>query len=153
MPEDEDGEIHPVRTGAAGGKGEIKIDRLLAIIEEFNDLFGGIEWKDADRVRRMVTVDLPAMVAEDAKFRNARENSDRENARIEADKALQRAVLGIMNDDTQLFNSNISPTVRTSSGGWGAWCFGWLMRGTGAASRPDPTTLGTGGEVRRMRFR
>ena len=101
--EDEDGEIDPVRTGGGGGKGEIEIDRLSAIIEEFNDLFGGIEWKDGDRVRRMVTVDIPAMVAEDAAFKNARENSDRENARVEADNALQRAVLGIMNDDTQLF--------------------------------------------------
>ena len=37
-------------------------------------------------MRRMVTVEIPAMVAEDAKFKNARENSDGENARIEADK-------------------------------------------------------------------
>ena len=50
--EDEDGEIDPVWTGGGGGKGEIEIDRLSAIIEEFNDLFGGIEWKDDDRVRR-----------------------------------------------------------------------------------------------------
>lgn len=50
-----------------------------------------------------LTVDLPAMVAEDAAFKNARANSDRENARVESDNALQRAVLGIMNDDTQLF--------------------------------------------------
>ena len=38
------------------------------------------------------------MVAEDAAFRNARENSDRENARVEAEKAIQPAVVAIMND-------------------------------------------------------
>ena len=43
------------------------------------------------------------MVAEDAAFRNARENSDREKARVEAEKAIQRAMVAIMNDDTQLF--------------------------------------------------
>ena len=39
-----------------------------------------------------------AMVAEDAAFRNARENSDRENARVEAEKAIQRTMVAIMND-------------------------------------------------------
>ncbi len=59
---------------------------------------------DADfKGHRSNTVDIPAMVAEDTAFKNARENSDRENARVEAENALQRAVLGIMNDDTQLF--------------------------------------------------
>ena len=41
--DDEDAEIDPVTTGEGGGKGEIETDRLSAIIEEFNDLFGGIE--------------------------------------------------------------------------------------------------------------
>ena len=44
-----------------------------------------------------------AMVAEDAAFRNARENSDRENAPVEAENAIQRALVAIMNDDTRLF--------------------------------------------------
>ena len=73
------------------------------IIEEFNDLFGGIEWGDGDRVIRTVTVDIPAAVAKDAKFANARQNSDRENARVESDKATERAVLGMVQDNTQLF--------------------------------------------------
>ena len=101
--EDEDAEIDPVKTGEGGGKGEIETDRLSAIIEEFNDLFGGIEWGDRDRINRAVTVDIPAAVAKDAKFENARQNSDRENARVESDKATERAVLGMVQDNTQLF--------------------------------------------------
>ncbi len=101
--QDADAEIDPVKTGEGGGWGEIEADRLSAIIEEFNDLFGGIEWGDPDRVIRTVTGDIPSAVANDSKFENARKNSDRENARVESDKATERAVLGIMNDDTQLF--------------------------------------------------
>ncbi len=49
------------------------------------------------------------MVAEDAAFRNAPENSDRENARVEAEKAIQRTVVAIMNDDTRLFGQLSGP--------------------------------------------
>ena len=100
---DEDAEIDPVPGVSGGGKREVETDRLSAIIAEFNDLFGGIEWKDGDRVRRMVTETIPAKVAEDTAFKNARENSDRQNARIEHDKALQRVMNAIMQDDTELF--------------------------------------------------
>ena len=100
---DEDAEIDPVPTGGAGGMGELVIDRLSVIIQQFNDLFGGIEWEDADRVHQMITETIPAMVAEDTAFRNARRNSDRENARIEHDRALRRVMTAIMKDDTELF--------------------------------------------------
>ena len=103
MLEDEDAEIDPVPGVGGGGKGEVEVDRLSVIIDQFNDLFGGIDWADQDRVRQMITVDIPGMVAEDTAFRNARENSDRENARIEHDKALGRVMTGIMKDDTELF--------------------------------------------------
>ena len=103
MLEDEDAEIDPVPGVGGGGKGDVEIDRLSVIIEQFNDLFGGVDWADADRVRQMITVDIPGMVAEDTAFRNARENSDRENARIEHDKALGRVMTSIMRDDTELF--------------------------------------------------
>ena len=103
MLEDQNAEIGPVPGVGGGGKGEVEIDRLSAIIEQFNDLFGGIDWADEDRVRQMITVDIPGMVAEDTAFQNARENSDRENARIEHDRVLRRVMMGIMKDDTELF--------------------------------------------------
>ena len=103
MLENENAEIGPVPGVGGGGKGEVEVDRLSVIIEQFNDLFGGIDWADEDRVRQMITVDIPGMVAEDTAFRNARENSDRENARIEHDRVLRRVMMGIMKDDTELF--------------------------------------------------
>ncbi|MCY3921102.1 MAG: type I restriction endonuclease subunit R, partial [Chloroflexi bacterium] len=100
---DEDAEIDPVPVEGGGWKGEAELDRLSVIIEEFNSLFGGIEWEDEDRVRQMITETIPAKVAEDTAFRNARKNSDRENARIEHDKALGRVMTSILKDDTELF--------------------------------------------------
>jgi len=44
-----------------------------------------------------------APVAADPAFQNAKENSDRQNARIEHDKALGRAMTDVLKDDTQLF--------------------------------------------------
>ena len=73
------------------------------IIGQFNDLFGDIDWVDDDRVRQMITETIPARVAEDTAFQNAKKNSDRENTRIEHDKALMRVMTGIMKDDTELF--------------------------------------------------
>ena len=132
--DDEDAEIDPVSTGEGGGKGEIETDRLSAIIEEFNDLFGGIEWGDRDRINRTVTVDIPAAVAKDAKF---------ENARVESDKATERAVLGMVRDNTQLFNSSCSPTIRTSGGGWRTRRSGWpTKRRADESGRPAETLRG-----------
>ena len=100
---DENAEIEPVPTSGGGHVPEPELDRLSNILRSFNDLFGDIEWHDADRVGRLITETIPSRVAADPAFRNAWRNSDDENARIEHDKALQRVVTNVMNDDTQLF--------------------------------------------------
>ena len=107
---DENAEIEPVPGVGGGGRPEAEIDRLSRIIDEFNDLFGGIEWEDDDRVHEMITETIPARVAQDAAFKNARENSDRENARIEHDRALARVMTSIMKDDTELFKQFVDNT-------------------------------------------
>ena len=101
--EDEDAEIASVPGEGGGGMGEMELDLLSNIVAEFNTRWGNIPWEDADRVKKLVTQDLPAMVEKNAAFRNARKNSDRENARIEHDKALRKAMMDIMADDTELF--------------------------------------------------
>ncbi len=47
--------------------------------------------------------EVQAKVVEDTAYRNARENSDRQNARIEHDEALKRVMTAVINDDMQLF--------------------------------------------------
>ncbi len=100
---DADAEIGPVPTSAGGRKPEPELDRLSNILREFNDLFGNIEWTDSDRIHRLITEDIPTRVAADPAYQNAKRNSDRQNARIEHDRALVRVMTAILNDDTQLF--------------------------------------------------
>ena len=100
---DENAEIEPVPGVGGVGRPEAEIDRLSRIIDEFNDLFGGIEWDHADRVHQMILEAIPERVAEDKAFQHARRNSDRENTRIEHDKALKTVMTSIMKDDAQLF--------------------------------------------------
>ncbi len=100
---DADAEIGPVPTSGGGRKAEPELDRLSNILKTFNDQFGNIEWTDADRVRRLITEEIPARVSADSAYQNAKKNSDRQNARIEHDKALARVIVGLMKDDTELF--------------------------------------------------
>lgn len=100
--EDEDAEVDPVPTDGGAGGPEPELDRLSNIVKTFNDMFGDIDWEDADRVARTVA-ELPGKVAADPAYRNAMVNSDRQNARIEHDQALGRAMQGLLRDNTELF--------------------------------------------------
>lgn len=100
---DEDAEIEPVPTSGGGRKAEPELDRLSNILKTFNDQFGNIPWTDADRVHQLITQEIPAKVAADTAYQNAKQNSDRQNARIEHDKALKRVMTALLKDDTELF--------------------------------------------------
>jgi len=100
---DADAEIEPIPTAGGGHKPEPELDRLSNIIKAFNDQFGNIPWTDADRVRKLITEEIPARVAADSAYKNARQFSDKENARIEHEKALVRVMTALIQDDTELF--------------------------------------------------
>ncbi len=100
---DENAEIEPVPTTGGGRKPEPELDRLSNIIKTFNDQFGNIPWTDADRVHKLITEDIPARVAADRAYQNAKQYSDKQNARIEHDKALGRVMTAVLKDDTELF--------------------------------------------------
>jgi type I restriction enzyme, R subunit len=51
----------------------------------------------------MITKDIPQKVAADTAYQTAKQNSDKQNARIEHDKALARVIIDLMKDDTELF--------------------------------------------------
>ena len=100
---DADGQIGPVPDTGDGRRPETELDRLSNILRSFNDQFGNITWTDGDRIRRLITKDIPARVAADTAYQNAQKNSDRDNARIEHDKALARVINAVLKDDTELF--------------------------------------------------
>ncbi len=100
---DADAEIEPVPTSEGGHKPEPELDRLSNILKTFNDQFGNIPWTDADHVHHLITEKIPTRVAADTAYQNAKRNSDRQNARIEHDKALARVMTAVLKDDTELF--------------------------------------------------
>lgn len=100
---DADAEIEPVPTTGGGHKPEPELDRLSNILKVFNDQFGNIHWTDADRIHRRIVEEIPRRVAADKKYQNAMRSSDKQNARVEFDHALKRVMVGMMNDETELF--------------------------------------------------
>lgn len=100
--DDEDAFIEPPPSGGGGG-GQPDLDKLSNIIKAFNDMFGNIEWKDGDMIRKVITEDIPARVAQDKAYQNAQANSDKQAAKLEHDKALKRVVLELISDHTELF--------------------------------------------------
>ena len=50
-----------------------------------------------------MTEEIPAKVSADKAYQNAKKNSDKQNARIEHDKALKRVMTTILQDDAELY--------------------------------------------------
>jgi type I restriction enzyme, R subunit len=100
---DQNGIIGPVPTSAGGHNPETELDLLSNIIQAFNEQFGNIDWKDADKIRAVITREIPEKVSADKAYQNAIKNSDKQNARIEHDKALQRVIIELLSDHTELF--------------------------------------------------
>ena len=100
---DKGAEIGPVPTEGGGHKPEPEMELLSNIVNDFNDRFGNIDWKDQDKINKVLSEELPTKVAADKAYQNAIANSDEQNARIEHDKALERAMTDLLADHTDLF--------------------------------------------------
>lgn len=100
--EDSDTEVPPVPAGKSGHIVNPEMDLLSVILNDFNDMFGNIDWKEPDNVRRQI-IAIPEMVAKDERYQNAMKNSDRQNARMESERALQQVIFSVMADNMELF--------------------------------------------------
>jgi len=99
---DMDAEVGPVPAGKVGHIVAPELDLLSAILDSFNDMFGNIDWNDVDNVRRQI-LEIPAMVFKDEHYQNAMKNSDKQNAKMESERALQQVIFDIMSDNMELF--------------------------------------------------
>ena len=99
---DANAEIEPVPTSGGGHKPEPELDKLSNILKSFNDQFGGL-FADPKRMEKRISDEIPTRVSADQAYQNAKMNSDRQNARIEHDKALKRVITALFTDDAQLF--------------------------------------------------
>ena len=100
---DQDADIEPVPTSGGGRMPEPELDLLSNILRSFNEQFGNIEWKDGDKIRKLISEEIPAKVAADRAYQNAMIHSDKQNARIEHDSALQSIISDLVFDHTELF--------------------------------------------------
>jgi type I restriction enzyme R subunit len=98
---DDNAEIGPVPIEGGSHKREPELDRLSNILKAFNDNFGTL-FTDADRVGRRIKEDIAPKVAADPAYQNAKKNTPNA-ARIEHDKALAKAMLTLLKDDTQVY--------------------------------------------------
>ena len=98
----EDAEVATVPAGNAGYIVNPEMNYLSIIMNDFSYLFGNIDWKEPDNVRRQIAA-IPDMIAKDEKYRNAMKNSDKQNARMESERALQQVIFSVMVDNMELF--------------------------------------------------
>ena len=100
--EDSDSVVQPVPSGNGTNIIQPKMDLLSVILSDFNDMFGNIEWNNADNVQKQI-LEIPAMVLQDTKYQNAMKNSDAQTARLESERALRHVIFGMMADNIELF--------------------------------------------------
>jgi type I restriction enzyme, R subunit len=98
---DDDAEIEPVPTDAAGRKSEPDLDRLSNILKTFNEQFGTL-FTDTDRVAQRIRDDIAPKVAADSAYQNARVNTPH-TARMAHDQALGKVMQLLLKDDTQVY--------------------------------------------------
>ena len=98
---DEDAEIDPAPASGGGYLQEADMTPLSVILEEFNSMFG-TEFTDTDQVRELI-VKIPDMVKANEAYRNAQENADPENARVEHDRALEEVLDSIVLCSAELY--------------------------------------------------
>jgi type I restriction enzyme R subunit len=94
--------VEPSPTGSGGGRPEAEMDLLSSILESFHDMCGNIDWQDQDQVIKHIAT-IPAAVSKDTAYQNAMKNSDKQNARLEGERALDKAVMNMMKDNMELF--------------------------------------------------
>ena len=100
---EEDAEIDPVLSSAGGQAHEPEMDRLSNIVAEFNRMWGE-EFTEPERVTEIINR-MPDQVLEDGAYRNARLNSDRQNAQVEHDSAVRRLVTALVRCQTELYKA------------------------------------------------
>ncbi|MGN0886723.1 MAG: type I restriction endonuclease subunit R [Candidatus Spyradenecus sp.] len=67
--------VAPTPVGTSNGPDKVNFDSLSNIVEDFNKAFGGIDWKDADEVRRQIE-DLPRRLVQNDTFVNTLRTGD-----------------------------------------------------------------------------
>lgn len=98
--ENEDTTIDPVPVGTGGGIKQPEMDVLSNIVKDFNDMFGGIEWKNRDEVQRQIE-ELPVRIAQSEDFVNAVRNGDQQASQITFNDDIINIVAAMLEEKTE----------------------------------------------------
>ena len=96
----ESAEIEPIPVGS--GKGPVAPDmhHLSSILDEFNQMFGGIQWEHPEQARAQLE-QLPERLYSDPTFVNAALNSNREVAQLQCNTSLMNIVATLLAENTE----------------------------------------------------
>lgn len=100
---EEPGEVSGIPVEIGGGGGEPELDTLENILSVFNQRFGDIEWSDKDKVRQILTEQLPAEMKANKSVMDAILHSDKQNAKISSDKKLEELMQQYLFSQTEIF--------------------------------------------------
>lgn len=98
--DNENAEVAPIPVGKGGGKPSPEMDVLSNIVQDFNDTFGKIDWKNSDEVQRQIE-ELPARIAKSTAFVNAVRNGDSQVAQITFNDDIMTIVAAMLEEKTE----------------------------------------------------
>ena len=101
--QNEDAEIPPVPTSAGGSVSEPDMQTLTTIADEFNEVFGNIDWTDEDAVRHQINM-LIDNVSKSETVRNSVINNDEETSTQDTSEEVQRNVNVVTAPFTELMS-------------------------------------------------
>jgi len=101
--EPEPGEVAPIPVDVRGGAQDPELDTLENILSAFNQRFGDIDWSDKDKVRQILTKQLPDEMKANKDIMDAVKYSDKQNAKISSDKKLEELMQQYLFSQTEIF--------------------------------------------------
>lgn len=96
----EDSEINPVPLAGGASKQTPDFDKLSNILEEFNTMFGGIEWEHPEEAIEQIR-QLPQRLSANENFSNAVRRNDEQTAEIESNNAMYQIVASMLSEKTE----------------------------------------------------
>jgi type I restriction enzyme R subunit len=99
----EPGEVKGIPVEVGGGQSEPELDTLENILGAFNQRFGDIDWTDKDKVKQILTEQLPAEMKANKEIMDAIQHSDKQNAKISSDKKLEEMMQQYLFSQTEIF--------------------------------------------------
>lgn len=98
--QNESAEIDPIPVGSGKGPTAPDMQPLSSILDEFNQMFGGIQWEHPEQARAQLE-QLPERLYSDPAFINAAMNSNREVAQSQCNATLMNIVAQLLSENTE----------------------------------------------------